>query len=207
MRKLIDIKGQKFGKLTVVKYVGNYKWLCSCECGSEKVVRGGNLKNGSTRSCGCIQKGFKNTGKLVEGTSGYLLHYMPNHPFARRNYVRENRLVMEKHIGRYLTNEEIVHHKNGNKRDNGINNLVIVSKGEHRRIHNLKDKKYSHSYDDKKLKELYISGLSVRDIAKLWGIGKTAISNGINRLGISRPKNSNRGSNGRFTKGVVYECK
>ena len=43
---------------------------------------------------------------------GYILIYKPKHPFATQNgYVFEHRLVMEKHLGRYRTPEEIVHHK------------------------------------------------------------------------------------------------
>ena len=62
-RKLIDLTGQKFGKLTVIGYneeVSKQKkgthWNCKCDCGNESVVWGGHLKNGSTTSCGCYQK-------------------------------------------------------------------------------------------------------------------------------------------------------
>ena len=58
-RKCIDLTGQKFGKLTVIKRVENKGiqpcWLCKCECGNEKVIRGSNLKSGTTMSCGCLQ--------------------------------------------------------------------------------------------------------------------------------------------------------
>ena len=56
---LIDISGQKFGKLTVIKRandVGNVAtWLCQCDCGNTIIVQGSNLKNGHTTSCGCIR--------------------------------------------------------------------------------------------------------------------------------------------------------
>ena len=69
-----DIIGQKFGKLTVIEYVGNDKqgmalWLCKCECGNETTVRGTNLRNSSVQSCGCLnqelsrERGKKKTGK------------------------------------------------------------------------------------------------------------------------------------------------
>lgn len=56
MSNFIDLKSHKFSRLTVVKYVGNARWLCKCDCGNEKVVYRGDLKNGATQSCGCLQK-------------------------------------------------------------------------------------------------------------------------------------------------------
>ena len=56
----IDLTGQKFGKLTVIKRIseigdGHIKWLCKCECGSIIEAQGSNLKSGHTTSCGCIK--------------------------------------------------------------------------------------------------------------------------------------------------------
>jgi len=69
----------------------------------------------------------------------YKLIYKPEHPFAtRKGYVREHRLIMEEHIGRYLTKNEVVHHKDGDTLNNNINNLELLSGSEHRRLH-LKD--------------------------------------------------------------------
>lgn len=45
--------GKKFGKLTVLEYVGNRKYRCLCECGKEKNIIGGSLTSGNTTSCGC----------------------------------------------------------------------------------------------------------------------------------------------------------
>ena len=54
-----DLTGQKFGRLTVIERAENkgkkVAWLCQCECGNEKVIRGCSLKNGDTISCGCLQ--------------------------------------------------------------------------------------------------------------------------------------------------------
>lgn len=50
-----NLKGRVFGKLTVIDYVGNKRWLCKCSCGNTKVIMAANLKNNSTISCGCVQ--------------------------------------------------------------------------------------------------------------------------------------------------------
>jgi hypothetical protein len=57
--KNIDLVGNVYGRLTVVEFSHKnarrqYYWLCRCECGKEKVILGNNLKNGNTKSCGCL---------------------------------------------------------------------------------------------------------------------------------------------------------
>lgn len=57
----IDMTGQVFGRLTVIKENGrdnNNKifWLCRCECGTEKNIRGSDLRSGKIMSCGCLNK-------------------------------------------------------------------------------------------------------------------------------------------------------
>ncbi len=57
----VDLIGKKFTRLTVSQYVGVNKWkqhlwLCQCCCGKEKVIVANSLKNGDTKSCGCLQK-------------------------------------------------------------------------------------------------------------------------------------------------------
>lgn len=69
-----DLTGQRFGRLIVVSIVSRATrkspetiWLCRCDCGIEKSVRRGNLRNGSTQSCGCyrnIQGGHSNKHPL-----------------------------------------------------------------------------------------------------------------------------------------------
>lgn len=59
MNEFIDLAGQRFGKLTVIKRAENNKsgaamWMCRCDCGNEKVTSGGALRSGFTKSCGCI---------------------------------------------------------------------------------------------------------------------------------------------------------
>lgn len=65
MGKSINEIGNKYGKLTVLEFVGkerrNLRWKCRCDCGNESVVFGNNLRNGSTKSCGkCIKRNHNN---------------------------------------------------------------------------------------------------------------------------------------------------
>ncbi len=56
--KLIDISGQRFGRLYVSERFTDCKktsWICVCDCGRRTVVNGSNLKSGRTRSCGCLE--------------------------------------------------------------------------------------------------------------------------------------------------------
>jgi hypothetical protein len=67
----------------------------------------------------------RRTGRTRD-SSGYILVHRPAHPRATSlGYVREHRLVVEEHLGRYLTAEENIHHKNGVKDDNRIENLEL----------------------------------------------------------------------------------
>lgn len=61
MAKFIDLTGQRFGRLVVIERAANGKygdamWLCQCDCGNKKVVRGGDLRRGSAISCTCLQR-------------------------------------------------------------------------------------------------------------------------------------------------------
>lgn len=58
MGAFIDLTGSRFGRLLVIRRVGNGPqrqtvWLCSCDCGASTEVKAGHLRSGNTTSCGC----------------------------------------------------------------------------------------------------------------------------------------------------------
>ena len=120
----IDV-GMKFGKLTVVSS-SNIKrdksgrtrntWVCECDCGRSVISETSQLRSGKTKSCGCSRnKG----GKITK--EGYRLIYMRE--FGK--YIQEHRLVYEQHHGLKLKPSQNIHHINGDKLDNRIENLEL----------------------------------------------------------------------------------
>lgn len=82
---LIDMTGQRWGRLTVIERTGSdaYKaslWLCQCDCGNQAIVRSTSLRLGITQSCGCLRRevsaeAAKELGlawgpKTIQGASG-----------------------------------------------------------------------------------------------------------------------------------------
>lgn len=113
---------------------------CACGCRNlleenskwgykRKFIAGHNLlkQKGELHPC---WKGGRYIDKF-----GYVVVWVESHPKAYKHTIREHILVMEKHIGRYLNDDEEVHHINGNKQDNRIENLKLVTKIEHSIIH------------------------------------------------------------------------
>lgn len=86
-----------------------------------------------------------NGGRRNNRGDGYIQVYCPEHPAAHQGAVYEHRLVMEKHLGRYLKKGEIVHHKNHDTSDNRLENLELLnSQSEHAKEH------YEHRQKNKK---------------------------------------------------------
>lgn len=119
---------------------------CFCGCGKlviKKYSRGHNLKvNPRPQNLGSYIKGKKgvehpNWHGGIKIVDNYKYIYNPFHRNAtKQGYVCEHRLVMEKHIKRYLEKEEVVHHCNGNILDNRFENLVLAkNQAEHNIFH------------------------------------------------------------------------
>jgi hypothetical protein len=131
-----------------VSRLANPSGLCFCGCGQTTPL--------ATKNCSArgyykgthvryvlghqVPTGSDNPqwkGGRVKSSAGYVSVMVPEHPAANRDgYVLEHRYVMEQHIGRTLERHESVHHINGIRDDNRIENLVVCqSHAEHMRQH------------------------------------------------------------------------
>lgn len=156
MTKALNLIGQQFGRLTVIRRVENQNgkicWLCQCECGNTKIVTREHFRRGGTKSCGCLSHTRSNK-KIID--NGYITIYMPEHLKSKKNgYVYEHILVAEEMLGRPLGKEEVVHHKDRNRTNNKPKNLIIFkTHADHGRFHTtgimIKENDYYISPDTK----------------------------------------------------------
>ena len=117
--------GKQFGILTVIDFShricyksGSCKkfWKCLCECGNTTITDSSGLTSGRTKSCGCL----RNKGGKIN-RSGYRSIYST----PLKKYILEHRYVYEQHYGITLTPNQNIHHINGNRLDNRIENLEL----------------------------------------------------------------------------------
>lgn len=72
----------------------------------------------------------------ISYVDGRVMIRRPDHPAARAtDYIARSRIIMEDIIGRYLGPDEVVHHINGNKTDDHPENLMVLSRSDHQRLH------------------------------------------------------------------------
>jgi len=131
-KNLTDISNQVFARAPFNDKENNAIWLCLCKCVKHKVVSGRNLRLGRTKSCGCLRKERVRAavwkGGRIGAGNGYMQVLEPKHLNAnKRGYVLEHTLVMSKHLNRPLIKSESVHHKNGIRDDNRLENLELWS--------------------------------------------------------------------------------
>lgn len=104
--------------------------VCDC-CGVEHLQYTANAKRAKAAYCsaGCAVKGKHKPDGAVRykrgKSAGHVLEKSIDHPFAKKGWVPQHRLVVERQIGRLLAPEEIVHHINCVANDNRPENLVV----------------------------------------------------------------------------------
>lgn len=107
---------------------------CTCKnCGeafkSERLDKGTDY---CSRSCHTAHR----RQHRIKTTYGYWMAYQPDHPSAnKRGRVQEHRLIAECWIGRYLRDDEVVHHIDEDRGNNNPSNLIVMPRGWHVRYH------------------------------------------------------------------------
>lgn len=100
-------------------------------------VKGHTINLGKKRSNISRENHYNWRGGVII-QEGYRYVLKPTHPRAKlkKGYVAEHVLIMEKHLGRFLKSEEIVHHVDENRLSNKIKNLRLFrNKSEHNKFH------------------------------------------------------------------------
>jgi len=143
---------QRYHKSGIKAGYTRYIWHACVECGKERWValrKGKTIRNRMCRNCGSkkgaqfikrmeLLKGNRNNwkGGRNKNTHGYIYAWISKndvfYPMAKKDgYVLEHRLVVARKLGRCLLQSEFVHHKNGVRDDNRIENLDLVSRDNH----------------------------------------------------------------------------
>lgn len=91
MGKREDLTGQTFNRLLVIEeafpQTSPIKWVCRCDCGKTIQARGSSLKNGNTKSCGCLQKETTAKRSHVHGARHSRLYSIHTSMLSRCNCV------------------------------------------------------------------------------------------------------------------------
>ena len=172
MSGFVDLTGEKFGRLTVIKRANDYvnpntgkrirKWVCKCDCkdGTIKEVIEYALKNGATKSCGCLQrevvKGYNTYDLTGEYGIGYTIKgeefyfdledydlikdycwYITNDGYVATNDYKNHYKQMKFHK-LLFPNYKIIDHINHRTNDNRKYNLRDVTQSQNQMNHEIR---------------------------------------------------------------------
>jgi hypothetical protein len=99
-----NLIGKRFGRLTVIELISRnskrreYIWKCQCDCGNTKTTRGDNLKDGTTRSCGCLKKEISRNRWLKSPREGSINNIINSY----KHHAKKRGMTLE------LTREQII---------------------------------------------------------------------------------------------------
>ena len=94
-----------------------------------------------------MQSGHWKGGRILQ--KGYIFLYMPESNLAnKKGYVPFHRWAMQVKLGRPLKPTEIVHHIDHNKWNNDPDNLIVLTRGEHPKVHNQRTGRWARLYDN-----------------------------------------------------------
>lgn len=122
--------------------------------------------------CNKSCKGLKNGGSRVNDKGYRVIRLGPG------NYVLEHRWVVEQHIGRKLLPSEHVHHINGDRLDNRLSNLEVLSRNAHQAAHNPK------LISPDSIKTFAGKDLATKQIGNLLGVSAGTVSTALKEYGV-----------------------
>lgn len=92
-RRIADITGRRFGRLTVLEFVSrsgsSTLWRCKCDCGNEKILRRSNFQYGETKSCGCLLSETVRDRMIKHGHSQERLYRIWSKMIKRCHYTKD----------------------------------------------------------------------------------------------------------------------
>lgn len=124
----------------------NYKHFCN-ECGNAQGFAG------KVGSISCKNKQIKLLGNKIIDSCGYILLYVgPDYKYSNTygGRIREHIYIIQEKLGRQLDKNEVIHHIDGDKTNNNLNNLDLCTIQEHNNC---------HAKSEKIVFELYSKGL------------------------------------------------
>lgn len=158
-------------------------------CGIDFKRSMSEIKRGRTKYCSTTCSGRAHTGENNPSFKrGYFINENGYKKIRVENtYKYEHRYLVEQSLGRKLRNDEDVHHKDGNKLNNSLDNLEVLSKKEHTRLHGnwVGERNHTTKLDRYKVKEIryrHKEGEKSKDLAEEYGVDVSNIRYIVNRV-------------------------